>query len=163
MQDSTDAKAIGLSSSELLKTTCIHLNDYCFLRFCIFLSRLHRELVQKFFCNASRMLRPDGEIHVSHKTSYPFYDWDIEELADWSALRLVDQAVFNKACYPGYMNKRGEGSRCDQTFPIGESSTYKFQIVLGRNFRSKRRRKLRRRLNTCWENYFLLRRYLYSF
>lgn len=29
--------------------------------------------------------------------------------------------------YPGYSNKRGEGDRCDQPFPLGECSTFKFR------------------------------------
>lgn len=35
---------------------------------------------------------------------------------------------FQKANYPGYNHKRGDGARCDQTFPLGPSCTFKFQI-----------------------------------
>lgn len=35
---------------------------------------------------------------------------------------------FQKADYPGYNQKRGDGARCDQPFHLGPSCTFKFQI-----------------------------------
>ncbi|PIA56162.1 hypothetical protein AQUCO_00700485v1 [Aquilegia coerulea] len=91
----------------------------------------HRALVKSFFRNASSMLRPDGEVHVNHKTTAPFNLWGIEELASDHRLGLIERVEFNKEDYPGYNNKRGAGVRCDEPFPLGECSTFKFKIVPG--------------------------------
>ncbi|XP_009391125.2 heavy metal-associated isoprenylated plant protein 41-like [Musa acuminata AAA Group] len=89
---------------------------------------LHRRLVMGFFRNACRMLRPDGEVHVSHKMGGPYAQWNLEELASEWSLVLVDCADFRKDEFPGYCNKRGEGPRCDRTFPLRASCTYKFRL-----------------------------------
>uniref|UniRef100_A0A6M2F2D6 25S rRNA (uridine-N(3))-methyltransferase BMT5-like domain-containing protein n=1 Tax=Populus davidiana TaxID=266767 RepID=A0A6M2F2D6_9ROSI len=81
---------------------------------------MHKELVGNFFGNANDMLQAYGEIHVTHKTSPPFCHWNILELA-----RRNDD--FKMEDYPGYSNKSGEGDRCDQHFPLGECSTFKFR------------------------------------
>nr|GMC49787.1 heavy metal-associated isoprenylated plant protein 41-like [Ipomoea batatas] len=88
--------------------------------------KMHRELIRGFFRNASRMLRAFGEIHVSHKTTGPFCRWNLDELAKESSLVLIDCVDFNKADYPGYNQKRGDGARCDEPFPLGECRTFKF-------------------------------------
>ncbi|XXG55267.1 hypothetical protein AAC387_Pa03g2970 [Persea americana] len=92
------------------------------------LIELHRNLVQGFFRNASRMLRPNGEVHVSHKTSAPYDRWNLEELASKCSLSLTECVNFEKADYPGYHNKRGDGAGCDKPFRLGECSTFKFRI-----------------------------------
>lgn len=74
------------------------------------------------------MLRPDGEIHVSHKNKPPFCHWKLEELASKCSLVLKQCVVFDKSQYPGYENKRGDGSRCDQPFILGDCSTFKFRF-----------------------------------
>lgn len=33
-----------------------------------------------------------------------------------------------KKNYPGYENKRGDGSRCDRTFILGDCSTFRFHV-----------------------------------
>ncbi|KAK9049055.1 hypothetical protein SSX86_031978 [Deinandra increscens subsp. villosa] len=86
----------------------------------------HRNLVRGFFENASCMLRPGGEVHVTHKTTGPFITWNIEDLASKSSLALLGCVEFNITDYPGYNNKRGDGSRSDHPFPLGKCSTYKF-------------------------------------
>ncbi|KAL6999080.1 25S rRNA (uracil2634-N3)-methyltransferase [Sarracenia purpurea var. burkii] len=88
--------------------------------------RMHRNLVHGFFRNASGMLRADGEIHVNHKTSAPFNHWNLEELAAQNSLALIGCVDFKIADYPGYNNKRGASLRCDEPFPLGECSTFKF-------------------------------------
>ncbi|KAI3681618.1 hypothetical protein L6452_36420 [Arctium lappa] len=87
---------------------------------------MHRKLVCNFFKNASQMLRPNGEVHVSHKTKFPFDRWNIEELAYQSSLKWVECVEFKLEDYPGYNNKRGDGLRCDEPFPLGECRTFKF-------------------------------------
>ncbi|KAK9005325.1 hypothetical protein V6N11_042765 [Hibiscus sabdariffa] len=83
-------------------------------------------LVQGFFRNARVMLRANGEIHINHKTGTPFCLWNLEKLASESSLVLFQCVDFNIEDYPGYHNKRGDGSRCDLPFPLGECSTFKF-------------------------------------
>ncbi|KFK35567.1 hypothetical protein AALP_AA4G007500 [Arabis alpina] len=92
------------------------------------LIRKHRELVFGFFRSASHMLRADGEIHVSHKNKEPFCQWNLEGLASRCFLVLVHCVAFEKSKYPGYENKRGDGSRCDKPFTLGECSTFKFRL-----------------------------------
>ncbi|XP_017438430.1 uncharacterized protein At4g26485 [Vigna angularis] len=81
---------------------------------------LHKDLVRGFLQNAKLMLWYFGEIHITHKTKHPYTLWDIEFLASCEGLSLVGEVKFNKALYPGYNNKRGSGSSCDQSFLIGE-------------------------------------------
>ncbi|KVI10447.1 protein of unknown function DUF2431 [Cynara cardunculus var. scolymus] len=89
--------------------------------------KLHVDLhMRNFLKNASRMLRPNGEVHVTHKTKYPFDCWNIEELASQSCLTLLECVEFKLGDYPGYNNKRGDGSRSDEPFPLGKCCTFKF-------------------------------------
>uniref|UniRef100_A0A6V7QW28 25S rRNA (uridine-N(3))-methyltransferase BMT5-like domain-containing protein n=1 Tax=Ananas comosus var. bracteatus TaxID=296719 RepID=A0A6V7QW28_ANACO len=89
---------------------------------------LHRSLVMGFLRNASHMLRPYGQVHISHKTGGPFKRWDLKELASKASLLLVECSDFRIGDYPGYNNKRGDGLFCDEPFPLGECSTFKFRI-----------------------------------
>ncbi|KVG59348.1 protein of unknown function DUF2431, partial [Cynara cardunculus var. scolymus] len=65
-------------------------------------------------------------VHVSHKTTFPFDCWNIVELASQSCLKLLECVEFKREDYPGYNNKRGDGVRSDEPFPLGECRTYKF-------------------------------------
>lgn len=85
-------------------------------------------MVRGFLKSAREMLTTDGEVHVTHKTAYPFSKWEIELLAMEAGLRLVEKAEFALCEYPGYLNKRGDGRRIDESFPVGASTTYKFAI-----------------------------------
>lgn len=82
-----------------------------------------------FLKNATSLLRLNGEIHVNHKTTAPFSDWNIQELGEQSSLTLIECADFNKEDYPDYNNKRGDGFRCDEPFPLGKCSTFKFAYI----------------------------------
>lgn len=88
--------------------------------------RSHKVLVGKFLRNAKEMLAEDGEIHITHKTLYPFSEWNIEKLAARVGLIRMERAYFRKRDYPGYENKRGDGPDSDATFHIGSCSTFKF-------------------------------------
>lgn len=90
--------------------------------------RRHRKLVRAFLINASEMLTTKGQVHVTHKTTYPYSEWDIEELAEEAGLRLLKISPFDISEYDGYVNKKGDGSKCDKSFPVGNSCTYKFAI-----------------------------------
>ncbi|KAG9144132.1 hypothetical protein Leryth_013780 [Lithospermum erythrorhizon] len=87
---------------------------------------LHQELVRGFFRNAKNMLREGGEVHVTHKTAYPFSNWRIADLASEAGLYLKGEAAFYNWLYPSYENKRGEGARCNESFPVGNCSTFQF-------------------------------------
>ncbi|XP_042485915.1 heavy metal-associated isoprenylated plant protein 41-like [Macadamia integrifolia] len=77
------------------------------------------------------MLRPFVEIHINHKNKVPFCNWNLKQLAYKYSLALIECTDFKIEDYPGYINKRGDGPRCDQTFPLGKCSTFKF--VLSQN------------------------------
>ncbi|XP_012848376.1 PREDICTED: uncharacterized protein At4g26485-like [Erythranthe guttata] len=87
---------------------------------------LHKEVVRGFMRNGREMLTSRGEIHVTHKTSHPFSQWGIVELGREVGLVLTEEVNFSIWDYPGYRNKKGSGSNCDDTFPVGQSSTFKF-------------------------------------
>lgn len=118
----------------------------------IHLIKMHRYLVHEFFRNASGMLRADGEIHVNHKTTPPFSHWNLEELAAQNSLALIDLVDFKIEDYPGYNNKRGAGLRCDEPFPLGECSTFKFRF----SPTAKKILKARRNLDTSHQKFQLL-------
>ena len=89
--------------------------------------RLHKNVVKGFLRNAYDMLTEDGEVHITHKTSHPFSMWEIKELAKEVGLGLLNEVPFYIWDYPGYKNKKGDGSRCNDSFPVGLCSTFKFQ------------------------------------
>ncbi|KAG2328069.1 hypothetical protein Bca4012_037108 [Brassica carinata] len=89
----------------------------------------HRGLVFGFFRGASHTLRANGEIHVAHKNKAPFCHWNPEELANKCSLVLKQCVAFEKKDYPRYENKRGDGSRCDRTFILGDCSTFRFHVA----------------------------------
>nr|KYP45078.1 Uncharacterized protein At4g26480 family [Cajanus cajan] len=88
--------------------------------------KLHKELVSGFMYNAKYMLNRGGEIHVTHKIAYPFNKWNMKKLGKRQRLVLVEEYEFHPHLYPGYKNKRGEGPKCDQSFPVGECTTFMF-------------------------------------
>ncbi|KAM1234757.1 hypothetical protein ACFX2J_004306 [Malus domestica] len=87
---------------------------------------LHQNLVRNYFKSAHKMLANCGEIHVTHKTAYPFNEWKIVELAEEFGLHLVEEAEFSLCDYPGYLNRRGSGIKCSMEFPVGKCSTFNF-------------------------------------
>ncbi|CAG7902589.1 unnamed protein product [Brassica rapa] len=71
----------------------------------------HQALVRGFFESARKMLEDeDGEIHLTHKTTRPFSEWEIETLAQEKGLRLIGLMVFDQLAFPGYSNKKGSGN-----------------------------------------------------
>ncbi|KAI3510183.1 hypothetical protein L1887_25714 [Cichorium endivia] len=106
----------------------------------------HRNLVRGFLKNASGMLRPNGEVHVTHKTAHPFTNWNIVELANQNCLTLLECAEFNIDDYPDYNNKRGAGRSPDRAFPLGKCSTFKF-ILTSKTMKLTRQKPQEIRLN----------------
>ncbi|CAN0922848.1 Heavy metal-associated isoprenylated plant protein 41 [Linum grandiflorum] len=91
--------------------------------------REHSKLVHGFFKNAASMLRPYGEVHVSHKTTEPYSHWNLKDLASTCSLALRECVDFNKEDYPWYNNKRGDGKTPDIPFNLGKCSTFKFTFA----------------------------------
>ena len=77
------------------------------------------------------MLAKNGEAHVTHKTAHPFDRWEIEKLAEDAGLCLIAKSEFFTWDYPGYCNKRGDGDRADDSFPVGDCCTFKFRRSKG--------------------------------
>ncbi|XP_028752847.1 heavy metal-associated isoprenylated plant protein 41-like isoform X2 [Neltuma alba] len=94
----------------------------------------HKDLVRGFFMNAGSMLRSNGEIHVNHKTKPPYDAWRIKELGIQNFLWPIECVQFKKEDYPGYNNKRGDGSRSDEPFHLGKCSTFKFALLTKNEF-----------------------------
>jgi pentatricopeptide repeat protein len=97
-----------------------------------FFFRLHRKLVRGFFSNASHMLTENGEVHITHRTTGPFNKREIVELAEEIGLCLIEKVPFAISYYPGYVNKRGSGPKTNETFSVGECSTFKFSHNAGK-------------------------------
>ncbi|KAF8080418.1 hypothetical protein N665_0948s0014 [Sinapis alba] len=89
--------------------------------------RQHQEVVKGFFLSARKLVDASGEIHVTHKTAYPFNSWNIKTLGEEKGLYCVREMDFETCQYPGYSNKRGSGSDSDSSFPVGLSSTFMFK------------------------------------
>uniref|UniRef100_A0ACD6ARX0 Uncharacterized protein n=1 Tax=Avena sativa TaxID=4498 RepID=A0ACD6ARX0_AVESA len=87
----------------------------------------HKQLVRGFLANARQLLRPCGEIHISHKKGFPYDAWGIKKLACESCLIMVRKVDFSKEDYPGYNQKRGDGVTCDDSFPLGPCWTFMFR------------------------------------
>lgn len=75
------------------------------------------------------MLTANGEIHVTHKTHFPFSMWDVDRIGQEEGLFLVQKVEFTKLDYPGYENKKGGGEGSNDTFPVGQCSTYKYALL----------------------------------
>ncbi|KAE9591546.1 hypothetical protein Lalb_Chr20g0119631 [Lupinus albus] len=91
--------------------------------------QLNKRLVKGFLSNAKVLLRKEGgEIHITHKEGDPYNKWDMVKMAEKRGLVLMQVVPFFKDDYPGYDNKRAHGKLSNQTFTIGESSTYKFNL-----------------------------------
>ncbi|ESQ42837.1 hypothetical protein EUTSA_v10015573mg [Eutrema salsugineum] len=111
-------KKLGLQKSELYDRVVFNFPH----------AGLHQEVVRGFLKSAKKLVKDkSGEIHVTHKTAHPFDEWKIETLAEENGLCLIKEIEFNKFDFPGYLNKRGNGPRCNKSFPIGKSSTFIFK------------------------------------
>ncbi|XP_059284131.1 heavy metal-associated isoprenylated plant protein 41-like [Lycium ferocissimum] len=116
------------------------------------LIQMHKNLVGSFFGSAKRMLRVDGQIHVTHKTTPPYDLWDLVGLASKNSLICIECAEFKIENYPGYNNKRGAGSKCDEPFHLGECSTFKFILNPSRK-NVPRTKKQKRHLHAPSQNF----------
>lgn len=91
--------------------------------------RTNKNLVQSFMWNARALLDPKGEIHVTHKTTYPYNYWNIEELATQCGLTLLECVDFKFEDYPGYNYQKGDDDRNPGLpFSLVKCSTFKFMV-----------------------------------
>lgn len=91
--------------------------------------RRHQELLRGFMKSARMLVKDEdkgGEIHVVHKTEYPFSEWKLKTLGQKEGLDLVSEIEFCLNHNPGYSNKRGSRRYNDSSFPIGKSCTFIF-------------------------------------
>ncbi|KAF6153854.1 hypothetical protein GIB67_001087 [Kingdonia uniflora] len=65
----------------------------------------NQKLVSLFMKNAKKMLKKDGEIHVSHKSYGFFLAWDLETLASNCGLSLIEEVKFRLNDYPVSMHQ----------------------------------------------------------
>ncbi|KAF6153856.1 hypothetical protein GIB67_001089 [Kingdonia uniflora] len=86
--------------------------------------REHQTLISLFMKNAKKMIKKDGEIHISHKSYGFFLEWKIESLGSQNGLRVIEKSQFDLSDYPGYNTKFGYGG--DKNFECHPSKTYKF-------------------------------------
>lgn len=85
-------------------------------------------MLQEFFNHVVDLLVPGGEVHLVHKTKPPYNQWNIEDQVSDSGMQLAGAIVFDRAMYPGYVNRKalvGKGS-----FPISDARTYVFVAPL---------------------------------
>ncbi|CAH2036602.1 unnamed protein product, partial [Thlaspi arvense] len=86
-------------------------------------------IVGEFMESAREMVNGEnGEIHVTHKTIYPFNELDIKTIAEEKGLRLIKQMQFNKWIFSGYSNKLETGSNCDSSFSFRIRSVVTFMF-----------------------------------
>ncbi|PIA27283.1 hypothetical protein AQUCO_08100017v1 [Aquilegia coerulea] len=86
----------------------------------------NRNLVLMFMKNAKELITGDGEIHITHKSSTFYCEWNLENLGKQNRLKLIEEVEFNLRHYPGYNNKYGFGG--DENFNCYPSKTYKFGL-----------------------------------
>ncbi|KAH7282560.1 hypothetical protein KP509_35G036600 [Ceratopteris richardii] len=86
----------------------------------------HKRLLSAFFNNACKLLRPGGEVHVTHHMRFPYTKWNIVDLAKSNGLQLKACPLFKRDLFHGYMNRRGAGAHWGRTFPIHNAATYIF-------------------------------------
>ncbi|VFQ91732.1 unnamed protein product [Cuscuta campestris] len=86
----------------------------------------HQALVRLFLSNAKRMLRENGEIHITHKTNGFHREWGIGLIGLQEGLELAAAVDFDVADYAGYSNKYGFGG--DNHFDPSPSQTYMFRL-----------------------------------
>ncbi|XP_074303419.1 uncharacterized protein LOC141637912 [Silene latifolia] len=86
--------------------------------------RKNQKLVRGFVNNAKKMMNEDGEIHITHKSSSLFRQWDIPKIGSDQGLHLTQEIKFKRRMFPGYSPKYGFGG--DDSFHCDPSKTYKF-------------------------------------
>ncbi|CAM8880130.1 unnamed protein product [Rhodiola kirilowii] len=93
--------------------------------------RANQLLVRLFMENCVKLIEEKGEIHIRHKSTRFFRQWNLEGLASEAGLVLIEEAPFDIRGFRGYNTKYGfEGAqfRSDYNFDCHSSCTYKFVL-----------------------------------
>ncbi|WVY90070.1 hypothetical protein V8G54_035584 [Vigna mungo] len=109
-----------MSEHHFLKGKCF---DRIVFNFPLFGIAYHVSVVSGFFKNARKMVTQNGEVHVTQKRVQLM---KLINLAFKAKFLFFGSNPFNEEDYPGYINKKGHGKECDETFSIGDSRTFKF-------------------------------------
>ncbi|CAN1190463.1 Uncharacterized protein At4g26485 [Linum perenne] len=88
--------------------------------------RRHQKLIRMFMKNAKKLMKEDGEVHITHKTNGFHKEWNLEGLAIGVGFRLIGKVKFNFEEYYGYKTKCGFGG--DNNFNCNPSCTFKFGL-----------------------------------
>ncbi|KAK9673765.1 hypothetical protein RND81_12G187900 [Saponaria officinalis] len=88
--------------------------------------RKNRELIKGFLGCAKKMLKRQGEIHITHKSNGFFRQWNIPKLGLDEGLHLIQEIEFIRSTYSGYHTKFGFGG--DKDFDCNPSRTYMFGV-----------------------------------
>lgn len=88
----------------------------------------HRHLIKNFFKSASTVLSPTGEIHVTHRSDYPYHKWKLDKQAEKHGLDFRESVPFCSKDYRGYVNRRGAGDSPADSFYLRKCQTYKFTL-----------------------------------
>ncbi|XP_074303422.1 uncharacterized protein At4g26485-like isoform X2 [Silene latifolia] len=86
----------------------------------------NRRLVRDFVWNAKKLMNEDGEIHITHKSSFFFSLWDVPKVGREQGLDLLEEIDFDCSLFPGYNPKYGFGG--DGNFHYNPSKTYMFGL-----------------------------------
>ena len=65
----------------------------------------NQKLVTAFFNNTKKMIKEDGEIHVTHKSMGFFLQWNLGLRASICSIGLKEEVPFAMNDYTGYENK----------------------------------------------------------
>ncbi|KAI5080982.1 hypothetical protein GOP47_0004165 [Adiantum capillus-veneris] len=90
----------------------------------------NKELLRKFFPNAKSLLREGGEVHITHHVGrHPYTAWNLQGAAAEAGFLLKQLKAFDMSNFPGYVNRKGDGVFCADTFRLGPvSATYIFAL-----------------------------------
>ncbi|CAM8884629.1 unnamed protein product [Rhodiola kirilowii] len=105
-----------------------HSGDFRSTEFAL---RKNQRLVRLFMENCVKLIEEKGEIHIRHKSTRFFRQWNLEGLASEAGLVLIEEAPFDIRGFRGYNTKYGfEGAqfRSDYNFDCHSSCTYKFVL-----------------------------------
>jgi 25S rRNA (uracil2634-N3)-methyltransferase len=86
----------------------------------------NKTLCSLFFKNIAEWLKPQGEVHVTHKLSEPFSWWGLEHLAYSHGLICIGSVVFDKHIYYPYVNRKVLDKK---SFPCHDAETFVFRRI----------------------------------
>eukprot|EP01039_Chlorochromonas_danica_P011750 gene11750-13203_t len=81
-------------------------------------------LMKRFFESSTGILKPLGQLHITHKTVEPFSWWDLPAIGEQGGFSLLARVVFDKYNYPGYSNRKALDAK---SFPCHDARTFVFR------------------------------------